>query len=170
MITLAASVFSTKVLGWLAALGGAGFVIGYGHQGSFDASAIADAIDSEVVSTSAAVTASGTFPANGLTGAGTVCFTNTTSAPGTLTTRTASQMYLDAAAQLGQTPPIGSQYILILAHSGTGTLTLAGGTGVTVSSLNGTTTSVATTTARIYVVTFTNAQAITIQSLGALAT
>ena len=142
----------------------------YGHQGSFDASAIQDSATGEVSSTSAAVTASGTFPANALTGAGTVVFTNTTNTPGTLTTRTAAQMYADASAQLGIAAPIGYQYVLILINAGTGTLTLAGGTGVTISSLSGGPTTIATATSRTYVVTFTNALTVTIQAVGALAT
>lgn len=142
----------------------------YAHQGSFDQSAVNDSLLGECVSSSAAVTAAGTFPPNALTGAGTVAFTNTTATPGTLTTRTAAQLYADLTAQLGSPPPVGYQYLLILAHAGAGTLTLAGGTGVTVSSLTTGPTTIATVTSRIYLVTIVNATTVTIQSIGALAT
>jgi hypothetical protein len=168
MITLAVFLFSIK--GLLLALAGTGFVLGYSHQGSFDASAIADSLTGEDVSTSAAVTAGGTFPANALTGAGTVVFTNTTGTPGTLTTRTANQMYNDLSSQLGVAPPLGYQYLLIIIQGAAGTLTVAAGTGVTLSSLSTGPTTIATVTSRAFVMTFTNANTVTMQAIGALAT
>lgn len=101
--------------------------------------------------------ASTTFTAGQLTGAYFTVYTNTASTPGTLTTRTASQMFGDfAGAQIGMT------YNLRIANTGSGTLTLAAGSGVT---LNGTTT-VAGDKFRDYVVTFNSATALTIQGVG----
>lgn len=58
-----------------------------------------------------------------------VCFLNNSGAtPGTFTTRTAAQMIADGNLQVGQ------QWVLFLNNDqATGTLTLAGGTGVTIS-------------------------------------
>lgn len=140
------------------------------HQGAFDASAQIDVLSGETLSASAAVTASGTFPANALTGAGNVFFTNTTNTPGTLTTRTAAQMYADLTAQLGLQPPNGYQWTLVIIHAGTGTLTPAAGTGVTLSSLSTGPTTIATVTSRAYVMTVVNPTTMTMQAVGALAT
>lgn len=75
-----------------------------------------------------AALSSTTASAGQLSGAAVVLMFNTGATPGTYTTRTAAQMIADSNLQVGQT------YLLILGNNqGTGTLTLAGGTGVTVS-------------------------------------
>lgn len=78
--------------------------------------------------------------------AGIVIMTNTGGTPGTYTTRTLAQMMADGL-QVGQT------YLLILANNqGTGTLTLAAGSGV--AAIAGTAT-VAANTARLFTVAVT---------------
>lgn len=73
-----------------------------------------------------------------------------------LTTRTAAQMIADAGLVVGQS------YELAIGNTNAGTLTLVGGTGVTI---NGTAT-IATTITRWFVVTVTGAATITIQNAG----
>lgn len=73
-----------------------------------------------------------------------------------LTTRTAAQMIADAGLVLGQA------YELEIMNPGAGTLTLVGGTGVTISG----TATIATQVARWFVVTVTGAATITIQNVG----
>jgi len=99
-----------------------------------------------------------TFAAGQLTGAQVVCYANTGNAPGSIATRTATQMFADTPnAQVGQS------YLLRIYHGGTGTLTVTAGTGVT---LTGTAT-IATTTFRDFIVTFTSATALVMQNIGA---
>lgn len=81
----------------------------------------------------------GTIPANVITGGDFVVVLQTNATPGTQTTRTAVQMYAD-----DPTAFVGQRYTLRICNSGAGTLTLAGGTGVTVTG----TATVATTTFR----------------------
>lgn len=98
-----------------------------------------------------------TFAAGNLTGAAFTCYTNTGTTPGTLTTRTAAQMFADFSGAV-----VGMSYMLRISNAvASNTLTLAGGTGVT---LSGTTT-VGPNLARDYVVTFTSATAVTIQGV-----
>lgn len=94
--------------------------------------------------TSINVTA-GTLAAGNITGGDVVVLITTNATPGTQTTRTALQMYGDDP---NAAPGVG--YILRICNSGAGTLTLAAGTGVT---LSGTMT-VATTTFRDFSVTY----------------
>jgi len=102
----------------------------------------------------------GTLPANVITGGSvTVCIT-TNATPGTQTTRTAAQMYGDDPGAA-----IGGGYLLRICNSGAGTLTLAGGSGVTVTG----TATVATNTFRDFVVNYsgtTAAPAVTITNVG----
>ena len=107
--------------------------------------------------TSINVTA-GTLAAGVITGAGVVTVLSTNATPGNQTTRTATQMFADA----GNVQP-GDSYILRIFNSGAGTLTLLAGAGVTLGS--GTYT-VATNTCRDFVVTYTTATALTIQTTG----
>jgi hypothetical protein len=101
---------------------------------------------------------SATFAAGALSGAGFVAYTNTGATPGSLATRTATQMFNDAHnAQVGQT------YILMIANSSGNTMTITAGVGVT---LTGTMT-LATNTTRIFAVTFNSATTLTIQNFGA---
>lgn len=101
-----------------------------------------------------------TFAAGQLTGAGFVVYTNTGATPGSIATRTATQMIADIGnASLNQT------YMLrVINGQGTGTLTITAGTDVT---LTGTMT-VAANTWRDFVVTITSiaAHTMTIQNAG----
>lgn len=99
----------------------------------------------------------GTIPANILTGASSVFVLSSNATPGTQTTRTAALLFADAVAQLGipltdPSVPLGISYDLTIANSGAGTLTLAGGTGVT---LSGPTQTVPTNTSRSWIVVLT---------------
>jgi hypothetical protein len=70
----------------------------------------------------------GTLPANIITGGMMVVCLSTNSTPGTQTTRAAATMYAE-----DPTAAIGNGYILRVCNGGgSGTLTLAGGAGVTV--------------------------------------
>lgn len=101
----------------------------------------------------------GTLAAGVITGAAIVTVLSTNATPGNQTTRTATQMFNDA----GNVQP-GDSYLLQICNSGAGTLTLLAGTGVTLGS--GTYT-VVTATCRTFVVTYTTATALTIQTIGA---
>lgn len=97
----------------------------------------------------------GTIPANILTGALSVFCISTNAVPGIQTTRTAVQLFADLQAQFGipLTDPAlvnGFTYDLTITNTGAGTLTLAGGTGVT---LTGPTQTVAQNTSRTWTVT-----------------
>lgn len=95
------------------------------------------------VQLSTAALSSSTASAGQLTGPGIVVMTNTGGTPGTYTTRTLAQMMSDGLQ-------VGQNYLLILANNqGTGTLTLAAGSGVT--AVAGTAT-VAANTARLFTV------------------
>lgn len=99
-----------------------------------------------------------TFAAGQLTGGATVNYTNTGATPGSIATRTATQMFADDPYAR-----VGMSYILIVTNGqGTGTLTMTAGTGVT---LTGTAT-VAINTTRTFVVTYTSATALVIQNIG----
>lgn len=99
-----------------------------------------------------------TFAAGQLTGANFVVYTNTQGTPGSIATRTATQMFAD-----DPTARVGRSYMLrIINGQGTGTLTVTAGSGVT---LTGTMT-VALNTWRDFVVTYTSATALTIQNAG----
>lgn len=94
----------------------------------------------------AAGVVAGTIPQGTITGGQFVCLVSASTTPGTQTTRTAAQMFADdPLAYPGQT------YILRVAQSGAGTMTLAGGTGVTISG----TATVATATFRDFMVQVT---------------
>lgn len=99
-----------------------------------------------------------TFAAGQLTGGGNVVYTSTATTPGSIATRTATQMFNDTAnAQVGQT------YVLTVINlSGSAnTMTITGGSGVT---LTGTAT-VAQNIARVYQVTFTSPTALVMQEM-----
>lgn len=99
-----------------------------------------------------------TFAAGQLTGAPTVNYTNTQGTPGSIATRTATQMFTD-----DPNARVGNSYLLIVTNGqGSGTLTITAGTGVT---LTGTMT-IAANTWRMFTVTYTSATALTIQNLG----
>ncbi|MHB1950116.1 MAG: hypothetical protein ACYCQK_01425 [Acidiferrobacteraceae bacterium] len=98
-----------------------------------------------------------TAAAGDLTGAAFVSAEYSAVGTANLTTRTATQMFNDA----GNVQP-GDSYTLQITNSSGGTTTLAAGTGVT---LTGTMT-MATNTTRTFIVTYTSATALTIQSIG----
>jgi len=105
------------------------------------------------LSTLAAAVTTGTLPQNAITGGGDVYLLSSATTPGTQTTRTAAQLFADAAAQLGisLTDPVfanGYQYTLTITQAATNTFTLAGGTGVTITG----TATIATNTSRTFVV------------------
>ena len=102
----------------------------------------------------------GTIPANIITGGAFVTCITTNATPGTQTTRTAALLFAD-----DPTAYIGGGYTLRIANSGAGTLTLAGGTGVTVTG----TATVATNTFRDFNVRYTGTEAaptMTITNIG----
>lgn len=98
-----------------------------------------------------------TFAAGQLTGSEFQVYANTGNTPGTITTRTAAQMIADIP-----NASVGLSWVLRIYHGGTGTLTVAAGTNVT---LTGTAT-IATTTFRDFLCTITSATAITMQNIG----
>jgi hypothetical protein len=100
----------------------------------------------------------GTLAAGVITGAEVVTVLSTNAAPGNQTTRTATQMFADT----GNVQP-GDSYFLQICNSGAGTLTLLAGSGVTLGS--GTYT-VPTNTSRTFVVTYTTAIALNMQTIG----
>ena len=69
----------------------------------------------------------GTIPAGIITGGDFITVLQTNATPGTQTTRTAVQMYAE-----DPTAFINQRFTIRICNSGAGTLTLAGGTGVTV--------------------------------------
>ena len=98
-----------------------------------------------------------TFAASQLTGAAFVNYTNTGANPGSIATRTATQMYSD-----DPTARISSTYLLRITNGqGTGTLTVTAGSGVT---LTGTAT-IAVNTWRDFIVTYTSATALVMQNI-----
>jgi hypothetical protein len=101
---------------------------------------------------------SGTFAAGNLTNANSpvVVFQSITSTPGTVTTRTAALMIADMTGFVGQV------YLLRVLHTGSGTLTIAAGSNVTI---NGTAT-VSTATWRDFQVSISGATAMTFQNCG----
>lgn len=107
--------------------------------------------------TTAAPTASGTFAAGQLTGADITVFTSTTSTPGTLTSRTAAQMYADTPSAFPN-----QKYLLRVFHTGSGTLTVGAGSNVTITG----TATISTATWRDFMVTFNTASTATLQNIG----
>ena len=102
----------------------------------------------------------GTLAAGVITGGSEVVVITTNATPGTQTTRTALQMFQD-----DPTAFIGGGYMLKISNSGAGTLTLAGGSGVTVTG----TATVATNTFRDFVVVYSGtiaAPVVTITNVG----
>lgn len=98
-----------------------------------------------------------TFAAGQLTGSDSVVYANTGNTPGTITTRTAAQMFADTPNAF-----VGQTWMLRIYHGGTGTLTVGVPGSVT---LTGTAT-IATTTWRDFVCTFNTATTMTMQNVG----
>lgn len=104
-----------------------------------------------------------TASAGQLSGAGIVIMNNSGATPGTYTTRTAAQMVADSNLKAGQT------YLVLLSNSqGTGSITLSGASGVTVTG----TATVAGNTVVLFTVVVTNStpgsEAITFTRIGSL--
>ncbi len=98
-----------------------------------------------------------TFTAGELTGAPFVNYTNTQGTPGSIATRTATQMFADDPNAW-----VGNSYLLRITNGqGTGILTVTAGSGVT---LTGTAT-IALNTWRDFVVTYTSATALVMQNI-----
>lgn len=98
-----------------------------------------------------------TFAAGQLTGARFVNYTNTQGTPGSIATRTGTQMFGD-----DPTAKVGNSYLLRITNGqGTGTLTVTAGVGVT---LTGTAT-IAINTWRDFIVTYTSATAVVMQNI-----
>lgn len=98
-----------------------------------------------------------TFIAGQLTGAIVTNYTNTQATPGSIATRTATQMFNDCPNAI-----VGQSYLLIITNGqGTGTLTVTAGVGVT---LTGTAT-IAINTWRAFIVTFNTATTLTMQNI-----
>lgn len=99
-----------------------------------------------------------TFAAGQLTGAANVSYASTAGTPGSIATRTATEMFADDPYAR-----VGGGYVLRVsnASSGSATLTITAGVGVT---LTGTAT-VADTTCRTFLVTYTSATALVIQNI-----
>lgn len=105
-----------------------------------------------------AAMSSSTASAGWLTGTTPVLILNNSGAtPGTLTTRTAAQMLADTALVVGQT-----WLVLLVNGQATGTLTLGGGSNVTISG----TATVAANTARLYMGQVTSPTTISFTNLG----
>lgn len=97
-----------------------------------------------------------TVPALLLTGAGFVVAQNTAAGAIAWTTRTATQMFADHPNAV-----IGGTYVLRITNTGNNTVTLTAGAGVTATG----TMTIATATTRDFIVTFTSATALVIQSV-----
>lgn len=126
------------------------------------------AIDGTVTAVGASVRPAAKFTLNATSGATTAAAGDLTGAAfvsagysavgaANLTTRTATQMFTDMT-----NAQVGDAYVLMITNTSGGTTTLVAGTGVT---LTGTMT-IATNTTRTFIVTFTAATTLTIQSVG----
>jgi hypothetical protein len=101
-----------------------------------------------------------TYIAGDMTGAEQVFLTSSANGANAMTTRTAAQLIADQGS-----PPVGYSWRLRINQTGNNTLTLTGGTGVTISGTN----TVATTVVREYLMVITGASTITMTNIGALA-
>lgn len=111
-------------------------------------------VDSPGTQFTSIASGSGTLSAGNIEGAGfTVLATSGATA---LTTRTAAQMIAQAGLIVGQS------YVLRVYNTNAGTLTLTGGTGVTITG----TATIATAVTRDYAVTVNSATTITMQNIG----
>lgn len=106
--------------------------------------------------TANATVGSQTAAVGDLTGAALVVADYTALGGGNLTTRTAAQMLADQRAA------VGDSYTLLIRNPGAGTLTLVGGTGVTIAG----TATIATATDRLFNVKFNSTTTATIQNIG----
>lgn len=136
------------------------------HRGAFDESAITDIVITLGSSLSVLATAGPiVFPANTITGTDDVFLLTTAVTPGTMTTRTAAQMYADIAALIGTQNVNGYIFTLRITNTVvTNTLTLAAGTGVTFVAPG--TYTIGPQAYRDFVVTIVNSGAVTLQTTG----
>lgn len=134
------------------------------HRGAFDESVVTDLmITNGSQLTLYNVAGPSIAPANLLSGADDVFMISSNAAPGTLTTRTAVQMYGDLQTLIGTQNLTGFIYTLRITNTGAGLLTLAAGTGVT---FGAGTYTVATATFRDFTVAVVGPGAITITTTG----
>ena len=138
--------FLAHPISWLAGiglLGVAGMAVNAAtpitNFGAFTESTAAQLIASLGVyySTFAAGITTGTIPVNVLTGGTDIYLNSAATTPGNQTTRTAALLFADLSAQFGipLTDPSlanGVQYTVTITQTGSGTFTLVGGTGVTI--------------------------------------
>lgn len=109
-------------------------------------------------SSSSTGTTTTTFTAGQLTGGESVVYTSTATTPGSIATRSAAAMLNDMPnAQVGMT----YQLTIINLSGSANTMTITGGTGVTISG----TATIAQNIARVYQVTFNTATTLTIKEL-----
>jgi hypothetical protein len=110
------------------------------------------ALAGSLYNTYAAGVVAGTIPVNVLTGAGTCYLNSAATTPGNQTTRTATQLYNDWLLETGlDVLPAGFSWDLSITQTGAGTMTLVGGTGVTITG----TATIAQNTTRTFVGQFT---------------
>lgn len=134
------------------------YVVTYSAAGTITMVAIESGVQSLLPAAQFSTAAdTGTFAAGALEGAEWVNHTNTGNAPGTVATRTATQMIAGIP-----NAAVGQSYMLRIRHSGTGTMTIGAGTGVTITG----TATIATLTFRDYMVTITAATTLTLQDMG----
>lgn len=136
------------------------------HRGAFDESVVSDILVTLGSQIGTLATAGPiVFPVNTVTGTDDVFLLTTAATPGTMTTRTATQMYNDIVTALGIQNINGYVFTLRITNTViTNTLTLAAGTGVTFVAPG--TYTVGPTAYRDFVVTIINSGAVTIQTTG----
>jgi hypothetical protein len=110
------------------------------------------ALAGSIYNTFAAAVVAGTIPANVLTGALTCYLNSASTTPGNQTTRTATQLYNDWLLESGlDALPANFTWEINITQTGAGTMTVVGGTGVTITG----TATIATNTTRTFVGQFT---------------
>ncbi len=136
------------------------------HRGAFDETAVNDILITLGSTISTLATAGPiVFPANAITGTDDVFLLTTAATPGTMTTRTAAQMYADIVGLVGTQNVNGFAFTLRITNTViTNTLTLAAGTGVTFVAPG--TYTVGPQAFRDFVVTIVNNGAVNIQTTG----
>lgn len=135
------------------------------YFGAFTPSAAAQllVLAGSLYNTFAAGVVAQTIPAGIITGTMTIYLNSASTTPGNQTTRTAVQLYADILAEFGlPSLPATFTYELIITQTGAGTMTLVGGTGVTIVG----TATIAQNTTRTFIVQVLGPNSITITSVG----
>lgn len=164
METLALALFVAAVthpLFILGFLGVAGLAVSLGTLNPYNLGQILVLLGPSLVTNTSA--ASFTITAGQMTGSLDVYFLMSGAPSGgiTATSRTAAQLYADIAALLGFNPPAGYSFRFTINNQAGQTVTLAGGTGVTVSG----TATVASTDSRTWAVVVNSATSVTITNV-----